>query len=328
MVGGRSNEDNLILDSTEWYDPKLNRWQFGPKMITPRYGGGLAVVKDNIVLYYMGAHNYKLSQFVHELDFSSEPSNWKPTTNMLVNREHLGVGVINNYIYAVGGFDIYRWPLKSAEVFDCRTQKWRMVSSMSTRRSVVGIGVLNNLLYAVGGFDGEQCLNSVECYHPGLDKWTSVSEMCARRSNAGVGVLDGVLYSVGGENLSECLKSVEAYKPSTGVWSSIPDMHLRRCGAGVAVLNGLLYVVGGWDGTSYLDSVEYYNPNTNTWTMITASMNVTRSLAGVVVIERPRHSKKRNQSGFSFLIEYIDIYSIISFCTIVSLLFFYLFSSF
>jgi len=109
VVGGKGNEGvnkpNLILDSTEWYDPKIKRWQSGPKMISPRYGGGLAVVKDNFVLY-MGAHTYQISESVHVLDLFSESPNWKPTTNMLVKREHLGVGVIDNYIYAVSYIEI------------------------------------------------------------------------------------------------------------------------------------------------------------------------------------------------------------------------------
>jgi len=45
--------------------------------------------------------------------------------------------------------------------------------------------------------------------------------------------------------------------------------------------------VGGDIITSIIDGVEFYNPNTNSWTMVTASMNVARTLAGVVTIDRP-----------------------------------------
>lgn len=58
---------------------------------------------------------------------------------------------------------------------------------------------------------------------------------------------------------------------------------------GVIALDGLLYVVGGDDGASNLASIEIYNPNTNTWSMLTASMNIGRSYAGVVVIDKPPH---------------------------------------
>ena len=165
-----------------------------------------------------------------------------------------------------------------------------------------------------------ESLNSVECYLPGLDTWTSAAEMSVRRCGAGVGVLDGVLYAVGGLYKLEVRRSVEAYRPSTGVWTTIADMHLCRLypgncsynnsklfyerfflyilnsikifNIGVVALDGLLYVVGGTKGnTSNLGAIECYNPKTNIWTMLTASLNVTQFLAGVVTIDRPPYFK-------------------------------------
>eukprot|EP00102_Acyrthosiphon_pisum_P026849 XP_016664059.1 PREDICTED: ring canal kelch homolog [Acyrthosiphon pisum] len=289
LVVGGLGHDYEVLESTKYYDPKLNKWQSGPKF-EPRFGGGLAVVKDsNIVLYVGGVNNSRsFYQSVYVLDLSSELPCWKPSIDMLIKRCYLGVCVINNLVYAVGGYDGESY-LNTAEVFDCITQKWRLISDMSTRRSAVGLGVLNNLLYAVGGFDGisQQRLKSVECYHPSLDKWTTIAEMSLGRSSVGIGVLDGVLYAVGGHDGVNVHRSVEAYRPTTGVWTTVADMNLYRRDAGVAVLGGLLYVVGGYDGLSVLDSVECYNPNTNTWTMVTASMSVPRRFLGVVAIDSP-----------------------------------------
>ncbi|XP_060879866.1 kelch-like protein 2 isoform X2 [Metopolophium dirhodum] len=285
--------------STEWYDPKINRWQYFTSIMAPHFLGGLAVVKDNFVVA-VGRIGYSLDlpcQSVNVLDVSSESPHWKPTTNMLVKRRNLGVGVINDYIYAVGGSDENSC-VNSAEAFDCRTQTWRMISSMCTRRDSVVLGVLNNLLYAVGGCNGRdnsiQYLKSVECYYPSIDTWKPVAEMCVPRIAAGVGVLDGILYVVGGYDGTNTHKSAEAYQPSTGVWTTIPDMHFCRYYPGVTVLNGLLYVVGGCDkNTPSLDSAEFYNPNTNTWTMVTARLNKSRTFFGVVAIDRSRYFKTK-----------------------------------
>ena len=56
---------------------------------------------------------------------------------------------------------------------------------------------------------------------------------------------------------------------------------------GVVAYDGLLYVVGGDDGSSNLSSVECYNPKSDTWTMLSSSLNIGRSYAGVSVIDRP-----------------------------------------
>ncbi|XP_029345540.1 kelch-like protein 2 isoform X2 [Acyrthosiphon pisum] len=285
--------------STEWYDPKINLWQLLTTIMTPHFLGGLAVVKDNFVVA-VGRIGYGLespNQYVNVLDVSSESPHWKPTTNMLVKRRNLGVGVINDYIYAVGGSDENSC-VNSVEAFDCRTQTWRMISSMSIRRESVGLGVLNNLLYVVGGCNGRddsiQFLKSVECYYPSIDTWKSVAEMCVPRMAAGVGVLDGILYAVGGYDGKNTHRSAEAYEPSSGVWTTIPDMHFCRYYPGVAVLNGLLYVVGGCDkNVPSLDSAEFYNPNTNTWTMVTTRLNKSRTFFGVVAIDRSRYFKTK-----------------------------------
>ena len=55
----------------------------------------------------------------------------------------------------------------------------------------------------------------------------------------------------------------------------------------MVALKGQLYVVGGDDGTSNLSSVEVYNPKTNSWCMLTSSMGIGRSYAGVVIIDKP-----------------------------------------
>jgi len=89
-------------NSTEWLDTKMNRWNFGPEMITSRRGADLAVVNDNLVFAVGGFDEYDESlRSVDVLDLSSESPCWKPSVDMLVKRDFLGVGVINNQIYAV-----------------------------------------------------------------------------------------------------------------------------------------------------------------------------------------------------------------------------------
>jgi len=85
------------------YDPKINQWQFTQKMMLPHDRGGLAVVKDNF-MFYVGGFSLKFARFLRHLyvlDLTSESHYWKQSVDMIVNRGHLGVGVINNHIYAV-----------------------------------------------------------------------------------------------------------------------------------------------------------------------------------------------------------------------------------
>jgi kelch-like protein 2/3 len=232
---------------------------------------------------------------------------------MEARRSTLGVAVLNDCIYAVGGFD-GSTGLNSAEVLDLsvaspmmqyvagylegphlqsdpnrRRREWRPIANMSTRRSSVGVGVLGSLIYAVGGYDGNsrQCLASVEVYIPEQDAWKRVADMSARRSGAAVGVLNGLLYSVGGHDGPLVRKSVECYNPDRDEWTNVSEMNYCRRNAGVVTHNGLLYVIGGDDGSSNLQSVEAYSPKTDSWTVLPASMSLGRSYTGVCVIDKP-----------------------------------------
>ncbi|XP_029342505.1 kelch-like protein 2 isoform X2 [Acyrthosiphon pisum] len=268
---------------TEWYDPVTKLRENAPGLIECRKFAGIAAIKDQFV-FAVGGVNGSSSKSVSMLDVSSQSPSWVPMVDMLVSRNRLGVGVLGDSIYAVGGRDGNSL-LNSVEVFNVSIQKWQMVSIMSIERSSLGVGVFNNHLYAVGGFGGKLSLKSVEYYDPSLDTWTLVAEMSVCRTGVGVGVLDGLIYAIGGyAGSGKFLKSVEVYRPSDGVWSFVADMNLCRYRPGVAVLDGLLYVMGGESDVSIInDTVEMYNPNTNTWTIERLSRNKARIYGGVVV---------------------------------------------
>jgi len=88
--------------SSEWYDPRTNQWHCGPSSIRNRGIHTLAIINDNLV-FDVGGYGPNLSPLrsVDVLDLSSESPCWKPSVGMLVDRLFLGVGVINNNIYAV-----------------------------------------------------------------------------------------------------------------------------------------------------------------------------------------------------------------------------------
>lgn len=96
MIGGFKSRY-----TTELYD--YNNWWLTPNMIIKCYNGGLAVVNDNFV-FYVGGSKYLSKQslpYLSVLDLTAESPCWKLSVNMRIGRQHLGVGVINNHIYAV-----------------------------------------------------------------------------------------------------------------------------------------------------------------------------------------------------------------------------------
>ncbi|XP_060866001.1 kelch-like protein 2 [Metopolophium dirhodum] len=276
-----------------WYDPANNLCHIAQVMNEDCHPTHLALIADQFLIAVGRIQNSSMfcrcEQFIQMLDLFSQKSSWVPMVNMLDDRDRLGVGVLNNSIYAVGG-ENGSICLNSVEVFDINFEEWRMVSCMANKRCDVGVGILNNLLYAVGGYDNStnEHLNSVECYDPSLDTWKLVAPMSKRRSHVGIGVLDGVMYAVGGTHGSGYFKSVEAYRPSVGVWTPVADMFFDNHSSVVVVLDGLLYVVGNTHSTNML-TIQIYNPHTNTWKLMETCINDAGFIYAAVAIDRPPH---------------------------------------
>lgn len=97
----------------------------------------------------------------------------------------VGVAVIGQYLYAIGGFDDSS-PLDSVERYDPHTNQWTYVAKMTTCRGGVGAGAMGGRLWAVGGHNGDQYLNSVESYNPLTDTWEEGAPMHVFRAGSGV----------------------------------------------------------------------------------------------------------------------------------------------
>jgi len=95
------NESNTLPKCyTEWYDPSTKLRKNAPGINECRKYAGFGVINDQFV-FAVGGVNQSSSKSVSRLDVSSQPLSWVPMVNMLVCRYRLGVGVLDNCIYAV-----------------------------------------------------------------------------------------------------------------------------------------------------------------------------------------------------------------------------------
>jgi len=206
---------------------------------------------------------------------------WRPSAEMTTKRSRVGVAVVDDVLYAIGGYD-GRERLDTVEAFYPEKKAWETVASMDSKRSALGAVSFNSRLYVCGGYDGQTSLDSVEEYNPNENIWKNVPTMSRPRSAAGVAVFENDIYVAGGHDGLQIFYSVEKYNPATQTWASVPPMLEKRCRLGCAVLNGRLFCAGGYDGSKFLASVETFDPATNTWSYV-AEMNVKRSRVAILV---------------------------------------------
>lgn len=210
----------------------------------------------------------------------SDTGFWTTKAPMPTSRYGIGVGVVNDILYAVGGYSVDY--LSNNQAYNPVTNTWTAKPAIPTPRFDLGVGVIDGVLYAVGGQSASDVSPVVEAYTPATNAWTTKASMPTARLELGVGVVNGVLYAIGGYN-NGFSTTVEAYNPTTDMWTIKASMPTPRAGFGVGVVNGVIYVIGGYN-THLLATVEAYDPATNTWTTKTP-MPVGRRSFAVGVIE-------------------------------------------
>ncbi|XP_057315214.1 kelch-like protein 17 [Hydractinia symbiolongicarpus] len=267
---------DLLIEAMKYHlMPEMRRYLQTIRTL-PRTGR-----KKDTMIYALGGQNlfsihYECERFIVKND------SWEVIPSMAIRRARLGIGVIYNDLYAVGGFSGTQ-DLNSVEVYNTETKVWSNGQQMGTSRSCLGVTVLHNLLYAIGGFDGSFCLSSVERYDPLSNQWTSVAKMNSKRRYVSVSVLDEHIIAAGGYDGNKHLNSCEVYDPVSNVWTTRSPMTTQRSSAGGCVLNGYFYVSGGTDGSVIVTSVERYNMQTDQWTTVRPMSSVRMTHSMVVI---------------------------------------------
>ncbi|TES92215.1 MAG: T9SS type A sorting domain-containing protein [Candidatus Cloacimonadota bacterium] len=193
---------------------------------------------------------------------------WTTKADMLTERYALAIGVVNNKIYAIGGWNGFLVPAyrDDNEEYDPLTNSWTTKADMPKARQALAIGVVDNKIYAIGGTDGGgSYLDTNEIYNPSLNSWTTGASMPTARYAFAIGVVNDKIYAIGGSNGS-LLDTNEEYDPSMDTWESKTSMTTPRYGLVAGVVASKIYAIGGKDLSANLVTNEEYDPSSNSWT--------------------------------------------------------------
>ena len=208
---------------------------------------------------------------------------WAIKKSMPTARGRLGVAVVNDQIYAIGGSN-NDTQLGVTEVYNPITDTWTTKTPMPTSRSGFAIAVYQNKIYCIGGTTGDSdnfvsgFTGVTEVYDPATDTWnTTKTPMPTPRADLCASVINGSIYCIGGKKYggfdsyySE-LNITEVYNPTNDTWTTKADMPIPVFGCSSAVLNGKIYVIGGsrhfqlGTGFSPASSNQVYDPENDTW---------------------------------------------------------------
>ncbi|VDP87060.1 unnamed protein product [Echinostoma caproni] len=167
---------------------------------------------------------------------------WRLVAPMHKRRCGVGVGVVNDLLYAVGGHDGHSY-LNSVERY------------------------VHQFPSVCGSF--ASWLNSIHVQNYLDQDEFHLNSVMPLRCCLLFGLTDYFLSSPPVGFPLSFHSSLFSYDPHTNQWSSdIAPTSTCRTSVGVAVLNGFMYAVGGQDGVSCLSFVERYDPVVNKWTKV------------------------------------------------------------
>lgn len=188
---------------------------------------------------------------------------WRGLPPLPEPRHHVGVAVVEDRLYAIGGFRGTPpvWAaVDEVRVLDLTRGGWSEAPPLPTPRGEHVSAVVAGKIYVIGGrvptrpganrFERHRDTKRVDVFDPTDGSWSSAPDAPTARNSAAVGVIDGLIHIAGGRQFGPDgqIRNVavhEVFDPSTGEWTARAPLPEAQGGLSAAVLDGLLYACGG-----------------------------------------------------------------------------------
>jgi N-acetylneuraminic acid mutarotase len=250
-LGYGSSEDQR---KTYIYNIETDSWSMGAD--APGASSEGAGVAHGGLFYNVGGRGAGLGAL---WSYDIITDSWTILSPMLTSRAGLGVAVVGNNIYAIGGRTVTGGPndpgkLDIVEKYDIDTDTWSTVASLPSPRSDLAAVAHGGKIYVFGGFDANGIvMNDVDVYDPVTDTWdTAPADMpTARGALYAVGIKGDIIFVIGGWDgtlpfIGTAKNIVEGYKVSKDSWDDdYTSMPTSRGEAGVVSHGGRIYMIGG-----------------------------------------------------------------------------------
>lgn len=157
---------------------------------------------------------------------------WIQKTSMSQARRLLGVAVVNNRLYAIGGTtsEVYSTQAildgspRVNEEYDPVTDTWTLKTPIPSSRYNFAIAACQNKIYVIGGVVGTKKVegqyfhilvlsNLTQVYDPATDTWETKAPMPAESAGLAANVVNGKIYLMSG-------KVVFVYDPDEDFWTT------------------------------------------------------------------------------------------------------------
>ncbi|MFY9270007.1 MAG: hypothetical protein WAO55_09705 [Candidatus Manganitrophaceae bacterium] len=259
------------LSTVEIYDPKEDRWVFGPEMPTLR--SGLVAVNLNDQAYVMGGGFRRPDgtfNFLTVVEIFDPKTGWSKGPDLLRRHDAPAATIFDKSIYLFGGHhpEATGGPMTDpafsfSERIDRKTERWIETAPIPTPRFSLGAVPFEGKILAVGGGGFREGAfhnyDLIEQYHPLENRWSvdPTFHLPWRAAGGGTCVVEGRVYLFGGQSGDRVQNRAATLHPKTGEWIELPTMPDARVAMATVYLDGKIYLIGGRgpDGRTPTDRV-------------------------------------------------------------------------
>lgn len=205
-----------------------------------------------------------------------QSSSWTTLSSMSLSRGGLGLAVVADKIYAIGGTNGDS-SLTITEEYNPVTNQWTTKTSMPTARSSFAIASYNNKIYVIGGSVDGSFTGNLEVYDPATNSWEAKTSMPTPRADLSASVIDGKIYLIGGKVYASSAPYYsetainQVYDIATDTWITNTSMPIAVQGYASTVVNNKIYIIGGSKVSStsgdlgQSGAVQIYDVQTGIW---------------------------------------------------------------
>ncbi|TAK00845.1 MAG: hypothetical protein EPO39_15230 [Candidatus Manganitrophaceae bacterium] len=259
-VFGGGGPEFKSLQTVEVYDPKSDRWTFGPEMPTLR--SGVVAVNLNDQAYVMGGGFRRPDGTFNFLTvveiFDPKTGAWSKGPDLLQRHDAPAATVFNDMIYLFGGHhpEATGGPMTDpafafSERLDRKEGGWREIAPMPTPRFSLAAVPFGQKIWTMGGAgfrDGSfHNYDLIEQYDPAENRWSVDPKFHLPWRAAGVGscLVNGTVYVFGGHSGDRVQDRTAFLDPKTKEWIDLPMMPDARVAMATVYLDGTIYLIGG-----------------------------------------------------------------------------------
>jgi N-acetylneuraminic acid mutarotase len=262
-----------VFDSPAPKAANPGRWIAKAPLPLPRSEMAWAVAHADRMHLVGGYGEQRVDRPYHQV-YDPARDLWIDAAPLPKGANHVGVAVLDDTLYAVGGFvEQNRKPHNECFALDLRGGgAWRAIAPLPRACGAIACVALGGKVHGIGGAIGDTfpTKKSVDwhvIYDPKTDRWEERGPMPQGRDHTGTLTVGNLIHVIGGRVDSFLTNSNlhHVYDPVKDAWDPRRPLPTARSGHGAVLYRGKIFVMGGEGYERVYGQNEAYDPTTDRW---------------------------------------------------------------